>query len=198
MPDYPKVLKDVVRVPHPGTPEVFQWPYQLYSAVTRATFREGRVYLQYGPLTLPVWRGFQRHGDPGRLHVGNAWAVFRNRAVVIPGGKQWEAVTCEWLRADTSERFECNFPIDKFPAYAILQEGDPIGFFCAGPSRHAQNSPDFQHRTQVAWFSYQPNGTLRPLGFEETGGTPPPPPDDYDQGYDDAIDDAMALLGTLK
>ncbi len=130
----------------PGTKRVESWPIVQRPKV-RAFVRDGEMVLKYDRLTPLHFPEFMTLGE---MHHGNAWMIF----------KDFSARPMEWLRRER-ERNETAFPLDEDVPFE-LNDGDLVGVFFAGPSRHMNNEPRFRQRTNYSWFVYKSDGELEP------------------------------------
>lgn len=145
-----------ITILEPGTAGVLSWlivdEQQMVAEVMR-----GQIHLFYGPLD---WPAFTVVSDE-RKHIGTVWMIYWE------SNGRWVAYPSEHLAADNNEFRSTFFGIAKIP-FASLQEGSPVGFFIAGPSRHAADWQGFHRRTKIHWFRWG-DGLLTRMTPEQPG-----------------------------
>lgn len=142
LPDAPPSNLADINIDSIGTHTVLSWPVTA-KGVTAARIRDGELHANYVPLTWPAFNVLTAN----RKHIGTFWIIYWH----LDG--YWAAYPAEHLAADNNEYRATFFALSKVPGLA-LRPGLIFGLFCAGPSRHADDRPEFRRRTEVAWFAY--------------------------------------------
>jgi hypothetical protein len=159
-------LKDV-KVMHPGTKSVLTWPvvpandneptecHEWVVDGDKVTMKWRRLNEKYFP-----FHAVERDGEIEPEYLGNLWLIL----VHDHGPNQWYgAVPTEQMRWER-ERNETAYSIEGHimdDATPRPREGDLVGTFCAGPSRHFPDKPQYRYRGRVEWFIWTTNGRLK-------------------------------------
>ena len=150
-----------INVPAPGTPQVFQWPEVIDLPIT-PRFDGHDTVLSWPRIDWPDFDIL----SPEHRYFGHSGLVFYSRS-----RGQWYAISTEWLR-DAREREGVRYPYEETFVEGPIQDGDPIGYFIAGPWRHQLNRPEYQRRSNITWFIWP---TLEPLDWGGGGENPAEP-----------------------
>lgn len=151
---------DEITAVFPGTRNVLSWRVVPTSFQRMWTDGES-VFAKWDELGRGDWPYFQVGDEPEALGV--IWLVWKTRGGFI-------AAPAERLRRQR-ERTNTEFPFenltddplvgggDIFPE--LPGEGDLVGAFLAGPSRHiGRSKPEYEHRGPIEWFVWDSNGEL--------------------------------------
>lgn len=150
-----------INVPAPGTSQVFQWP-EVIDLPINPRFEGHDTILSWPRVDWPDFDIL----SPEHRYFGHSGLVYYSRS-----RGQWYAISTEWLR-DAREREGVRYPYEEKFLEGSIQDGDPIGYFIAGPWRHQTNRSEYQRRSKIKWFTWP---SLEPLAWGGGGGDPESP-----------------------
>jgi len=148
-----------INVPSPGTRSVMTWPVvENFTIVPR--FSGHDILLRWPAINN--WPCFDIL-DPQHCYFGHSGIIYFSR-----GRGQWYALSTEWMRRGR-ENTGTYYPYEEKFTEGSIRNGDPIGFFVAGPWRHQSDRDAYHRRTNVTWYTW-PSLTLLPWGDPAGGG----------------------------
>ena len=145
-----------INVPVPGTSSLFEWPLVLDLPIT-PRFDGHDTVLSWPRVDWPDFDIL----SPEHRYFGHSGLIYYSRS-----RGQWYAISTEWLR-DAREREGVRYPYEEKFGEGSITDGDPIGYFIAGPWRHQSNSPEYQRRSNISWFTWP---SLEPLAWGSNPG----------------------------
>jgi len=146
-----------IGVPSPGTGSVLSWPVVAERNIT-PRFSGHDIILSWAP--IDDWPCFDILA-PEHCYFGHSGMIYFSR-----GRGQWSAIPTEWMRRGR-ENTGTYYPYEEKFVEGSMRDGDPIGFFVAGPWRHQSDREEYRRRTNVTWYTWP---SLTPLNWPDPAG----------------------------